>query len=40
MHVHIIPKPNEKEGLQIGWPQQQGNKEKLSKLHEEMKAKM
>lgn len=40
VHVHMIPKPNEQEGLGISWPQQQGNKEKLQKLMEEIKAKM
>lgn len=40
MHVHMIPKPNEQEGLGISWPQQQSNKEKLQKLQEELKAKM
>jgi diadenosine tetraphosphate (Ap4A) HIT family hydrolase len=38
--VHMIPKPNEKEGLGISWPQQDGDKEKLQKLLEELKAKM
>jgi len=40
VHVHMIPKPNEKEGLGIAWPQQQGNMEALQKLCEELKAKM
>jgi len=40
VHVHMIPKPNEKEGLGIVWPQQQGNKDALAKLCEELKAKM
>ncbi|KAK5125119.1 hypothetical protein LTR85_000794 [Meristemomyces frigidus] len=40
VHIHMIPKPNEQEGLGISWPQQQGNKEKLQKLQEELKAKM
>lgn len=40
VHVHMIPKPNEKEGLGIQWPQQQGNKDTLTKLLEELKAKM
>ena len=40
VHVHMIPKPDEKQGLGIEWPQQQGNKEALAKLCEEMKAKM
>ncbi|RMZ03856.1 hypothetical protein D0864_02871 [Hortaea werneckii] len=40
VHVHMIPKPNDQEGLGVGWPQQQGNKDELAKLHEEMKSKM
>ncbi|KAK3677155.1 Adenosine 5'-monophosphoramidase [Recurvomyces mirabilis] len=40
VHVHMIPKPNEEEGLGVGWPQQQGNKEKLTKLQEEIKSKI
>jgi diadenosine tetraphosphate (Ap4A) HIT family hydrolase len=40
VHFHVIPKPNEKEGLGISWPQQQGNQDKLKKLREEIMAKM
>lgn len=40
VHFHVIPKPNEKEGLGISWPQQQGNQEKLKKLREEIASKM
>ncbi|KAI4752954.1 HIT-like protein [Aureobasidium sp. EXF-3400] len=40
VHFHMIPKPNEKEGLGISWPQQQGNQDKLKKLKEEIMAKM
>ena len=36
----MIPKPNEKEGLGIGWPAQKGDMDKLKALHEEMKAKL
>ncbi|KAF2813696.1 HIT-like protein [Mytilinidion resinicola] len=39
-HFHIIPKPNEKEGLSIGWPAEDVDKDKLAKLLEEIKAKM
>lgn len=38
--VHMIPKPNEKEGLGIEWPQQTSNKDALQKLLEEIKSKM
>lgn len=40
VHVHMIPKPNEQEGLGISWPQTDPGKEKLQKLLEEIKAKM
>ena len=40
VHVHVIPKPNETEGLGIKWPQQNPGKEKLQQLLEEIKAKM
>ncbi|CAD0022344.1 unnamed protein product [Aureobasidium pullulans] len=40
VHFHMIPKPNEKEGLGISWPQQQGNQDKLKALKEEILAKM
>lgn len=36
-----IPKPNEEEGLGIGWPaQEKTDMEKLKALHSEIKAKM
>lgn len=40
LHVHMIPKPNKEEGLGISWPQQSANKDKLTKLMEEIKSKM
>ena len=40
VHFHMIPKPNEKEGLGIGWPAEQVGMDKLKALHEELKAKM
>lgn len=40
VHFHFIPKPNQEEGLQVGWPQQKGDMDKLKKLMEEIKAKM
>lgn len=36
----MIPKPNEAEGLGIGWPTKEANKDELQKLFEEIKAKM
>lgn len=40
VHVHMIPKPNEQEGLGIGWPMQSPGKDRLQALLEEIKAKM
>lgn len=40
VHFHMIPKPNEQEGLGISWPMQSMDKEKMKALQEEMKAKM
>ncbi|GFF23813.1 hit family protein 1 [Aspergillus udagawae] len=40
VHFHMIPKPNEKEGLGIGWPTQPTDMDKLKALHEEIKSKM
>lgn len=40
VHFHMIPKPNEKEGLGISWPQQKTDMEGLKALLEEIKAKM
>ncbi|KAI1809162.1 HIT-like domain-containing protein [Poronia punctata] len=38
--VDHIPKPNEKEGLGIGWPSQEVNMDVLKKYFEEVKSKM
>ena len=40
VHFHMIPKPNETEGLGINWPQQNPGKDKLQALLDEIKAKM
>jgi len=40
VHFHMIPKPNEQEGLGINWPQQEMPKDKLQKLADELKARM
>ncbi|CCX16544.1 HIT-like domain-containing protein [Pyronema domesticum] len=40
VHVHMIPKPNETEGLTVGWPAQQTDMAKLKALLEELKPKM
>ncbi|KAK2861286.1 hypothetical protein FQN49_004355 [Arthroderma sp. PD_2] len=40
VHVHMIPKPSEPEGLVIGWPAKEADKDALKQLCEELKAKM
>ncbi|KPI43038.1 Hit family protein 1 [Cyphellophora attinorum] len=40
VHFHMIPKPNEKEGLGVGWPAGATDMEKLKELHQEMQAKL
>ncbi|KAI5813847.1 HIT domain protein [Pyronema omphalodes] len=40
VHVHMIPKPNETEGLTVGWPAQQTDMAKLKALFDELKPKM
>ncbi|KAI3319023.1 HIT-like domain-containing protein [Xylariaceae sp. AK1471] len=40
VHFHMIPKPNEQEGLGIGWPTQQADMDALKKYFEEVKSKM
>jgi len=40
VHFHMIPKPNETEGMSIGWPAEPADKDSLAKLLEEIKAKM
>ncbi|KAF3059035.1 Hit family protein 1 [Trichoderma lentiforme] len=40
VHFHMIPKPNETEGLGISWPATSGDMEKLKALCEDIKAKM
>ncbi|KAF4970382.1 hypothetical protein FSARC_2575 [Fusarium sarcochroum] len=40
VHFHIIPKPNETEGLGIGWPTKQADMEALKAYCEEIKSKI
>ncbi|KYK56673.1 HIT family protein 1 [Drechmeria coniospora] len=40
VHFHMIPKPNETEGLGIVWPATTGDMDKLKKLCEDIKSKM
>ncbi|KAK5057896.1 Adenosine 5'-monophosphoramidase [Exophiala bonariae] len=39
VHFHMIPKPNETEGLGVGWPAGKTDFDALKKLHEDLKAK-
>ncbi|KAJ9148571.1 hypothetical protein NKR23_g4759 [Pleurostoma richardsiae] len=40
VHFHMIPKPNETEGLGVGWPQLPTEMDQLKALCEEIKARM
>ncbi|KIK69874.1 hypothetical protein GYMLUDRAFT_67133 [Collybiopsis luxurians FD-317 M1] len=40
VHFHVIPKPNEEEGLIVGWPTKDTGKEELQKIYEELKGKL
>ena len=40
VHFHMIPKPNETEGLGVHWPAQKTDMDKLKAYYEELKAKM
>ncbi|SPO05078.1 related to protein kinase C inhibitor-I [Cephalotrichum gorgonifer] len=40
VHFHMIPKPNEQEGLGITWPAQTTDMDKLKALQEHLKSKM
>ncbi|KAN0063589.1 Adenosine 5'-monophosphoramidase [Thecaphora frezii] len=40
VHFHVIPKPDEKKGLGVGWPATQPAKEDLQKLHETLKQRI
>ncbi|PWN52655.1 putative HNT1-adenosine 5`-monophosphoramidase [Violaceomyces palustris] len=40
VHVHMIPKPDEKQGLTVGWPATQPAKEDLQKVFENIKTKL
>ncbi|RAL09645.1 HIT family protein [Aspergillus homomorphus CBS 101889] len=40
VHFHMIPKPNEKEGLGIQWPAKDANMDELKAFFEELKARI
>ncbi|KAI2635585.1 HIT domain-containing protein [Hypomontagnella submonticulosa] len=40
VHFHMIPKPNEEQGLVVGWPTQKTDMDALKALYEEVKSKM
>lgn len=40
VHFHVIPKPDQEQGLGISWPQQKGDMDALKSLHADLKSKM
>ncbi|ODQ50252.1 HIT-like protein [Saitoella complicata NRRL Y-17804] len=40
VHIHMIPKPNEEEGLKVGWPATNPEKDELAKYWESIKQKL
>ena len=40
VHFHMIPKPNQEEGMGIEWPQQKTDMEKLKALFADVKSRM
>ncbi|CAK7240884.1 MAG: Adenosine 5'-monophosphoramidase [Sporothrix thermara] len=40
VHFHMIPKPNEAEGLGVGWPQQKTDMDQLKALFEDLKSRI
>ncbi|RYP92906.1 hypothetical protein DL770_000956 [Monosporascus sp. CRB-9-2] len=40
VHFHVIPKPNEEQGLGISWPAQKIDMDELKAYFEEVKSKM
>jgi diadenosine tetraphosphate (Ap4A) HIT family hydrolase len=42
VHFHVIPKPtaSDDEGLVVGWPSKQADKEELAKLTKEIEGKL
>ena len=40
VHFHVIPKPNDEQGLVIGWPTQKFEMDELKALQEELKSRL
>lgn len=40
VHFHMIPKPNETEGLGISWPTKEADKDELKRMAEDIKSRM
>ncbi|CAK7272099.1 Adenosine 5'-monophosphoramidase [Sporothrix epigloea] len=40
VHFHMIPKPNQAEGLGVGWPQQKTDMDQLKVLFEDLKSRI
>lgn len=40
VHFHLIPKPNQEQGLGIHWPAREADKSDLQKLCDDLRSKM
>lgn len=40
VHFHLIPKPDDKTGLVVGWPAKQADMDQLSQFHKELLSKL
>ncbi|KAJ5088753.1 hit family protein 1 [Penicillium angulare] len=40
VHFHMIPKPNEEEGMSIGWPAKNADMDQLKAYFEDVKSRM
>ncbi|ERS95452.1 hypothetical protein HMPREF1624_08330 [Sporothrix schenckii ATCC 58251] len=40
VHFHVIPKPNQTEGLGVGWPHQKTDMDQLKALFEDLKSRI
>ncbi|KAI3617908.1 hypothetical protein CBS9595_003817 [Malassezia furfur] len=40
VHFHVIPKPNEEQGLGVGWPSTNPSKEELDEVYKKMQERL
>ncbi|KAI3623988.1 HNT1 [Malassezia furfur] len=40
VHFHVIPKPNEEQGLVVGWPSTNPSKEELDEVYKKMQERL